>query len=55
MRSKAIDARKKLNITQEEFARLLGVSWRTVARWECGDSFINKTNIEKIEAILRDQ
>jgi len=26
--------RHKLNLTQEEFANLLGVSWVTVARWE---------------------
>ena len=28
--------REKLNLTQEQLARKLGVSWATVARWERG-------------------
>ena len=28
--------RQKLGLTQEEFARRLGVSWNTIARWETG-------------------
>ena len=31
-----IELRKKLGLTQEEFARLVGVSLRTVANWEAG-------------------
>ncbi|MBC8197942.1 MAG: helix-turn-helix domain-containing protein [Candidatus Marinimicrobia bacterium] len=30
--------RKKLNLTQNQFADLLGTGIRTVARWESGDS-----------------
>lgn len=30
------EARKKLNFTQEEFARELGVSFDTINRWENG-------------------
>lgn len=29
-------ARARQGLTQEQLARKLGVSWSTVARWECG-------------------
>jgi putative transcriptional regulator len=29
--------RQSLQLTQEEFARKLGISRSTVAKWECGD------------------
>lgn len=32
----AVDAREKLGMTQEQFARLLGISVRTIHQWEQG-------------------
>ncbi len=37
------DIRKNLNVTQREFADILGVSPRTVEAWECGKSIPNPT------------
>jgi len=41
------DYRKKHNLTQAQLGALVGVKWRTVARWEAGRSRPN------IEAIMR--
>ncbi len=38
--------RKKLGLTQEEFAHKLGVSWGTVARWEAGKGKASKQVIQ---------
>ena len=45
--------RKTLKLSQEAFARLLGVSWISVQRWESGDgeAHINQDNIDKIIAL----
>jgi DNA-binding transcriptional regulator YiaG len=42
--------RKTLKLSQEAFARRLGVSWISVQRWESGDgeAHINRENIDKI-------
>lgn len=43
--------RKDLGLTQEDFARKVGVSWSTVARWEAGKghpSRLAQRNIEKL-------
>jgi DNA-binding transcriptional regulator YiaG len=45
--------RRKLKLTQEEFGRRVGVSWRTVARWESGESAPRKNVREKIELLER--
>jgi len=34
----SVEVRKRLNMTQKEFARVLGVSSRTVEAWEIGRS-----------------
>lgn len=43
--------REKINLTQEQFAELLGVSTRTVGRWENGESFPIK-HVDTIAAVL---
>ena len=45
--------RKTLKLSQEAFARRLGVSWISVQRWESGDgeAHINQDNIDKIMAL----
>lgn len=43
--------RQKLDMTQEEFAKYIGVSWRTVMRWESGDSQPSNLALEKIEKL----
>lgn len=42
--------RKTLKLSQEAFARRLGVSWISVQRWESGDgeAHISPENIDKI-------
>lgn len=32
------EMRKKQNLTQRQFADILGISDKTVSKWECGDS-----------------
>lgn len=43
--------RQRLDMTQEEFAKYIGVSWRTVMRWESGDSQPSNLALEKIEKL----
>lgn len=38
IREQLVAARAKCNLTQEELAKELGVSFSTVNRWECGRS-----------------
>ena len=40
-------------LTQEEFAKLLGVSRQTVYFWESGKCEISKDNLEKIKEIKK--
>jgi len=41
--------RKKLNLTQEQLAHKLGVSWATVNRWENGKSKPSPLAMKQIE------
>jgi len=47
------DLRKLLRLTQEDFARLLGVRVRTVVRWEVGAVEPNPATREKLEYLLQ--
>ena len=49
MQEKLLEIRKKLNLSQEELASRLGVSFATVNRWENGKTAIRKTAKEKID------
>ena len=44
--------REKLILSQEEFAKLLGVSRQTVSGWETNRYEINKGNEEKILKLI---
>ena len=35
---KIAELRRKKSMTQEELARLVGVSFQTISKWECGVS-----------------
>ena len=43
--------REELGFTQEQLARILGVSFSTVNRWEKGKSFPRKEMIEKLQGL----
>lgn len=43
--------RKKLKLSQEAFAHLIGVSFQTVNRWEKGSSKPSSLALEKIELL----
>lgn len=53
MKDKLLEIRKKLNLSQEELASRLGVSFATVNRWENGKTAIRKSAKEKIEELHR--
>jgi DNA-binding transcriptional regulator YiaG len=46
-------AREVIGCTQEEFARLVGVSFVTVNRWENGHRQPSRLAREKIEQVIR--
>src|SRR5579871_6433667 len=52
--SRLRDVRKKLNITQEQLAQRLGVSFATVNRWEGGANLPQRAAAEAIEALERE-
>ena len=52
-RNKIREIREKMLLTQEEFAKLLGVSRQTVYFWESGKCEISKDNLEKIKEIKK--
>lgn len=44
--------RERLGLTQAELAARIGVSWRSVARWEAGDSTpspLARAQLEKLK------
>jgi DNA-binding transcriptional regulator YiaG len=43
------DARRALNLTQREFAEMLGVQTNTVARWERGILHIKETTLKLVK------
>ena len=45
--------RHQLNLSQVEFAGLLGVAFRTVNRWENGRAIPSPLAIEKLEELFR--
>jgi transcriptional regulator with XRE-family HTH domain len=45
--------RKLLRLSQEDFARLLDVRVRTVARWEVGEAEPNPATREKLQYLVR--
>ena len=47
------ELRRFLQLTQEDYARLLGVRVRTVVRWEVGATVPNPATREKLEYLLR--
>jgi len=48
-----IGARKKLDFSQDDFGRLLGVTRIAVNRWEKGKSFPNKEHWELIKTFSK--
>lgn len=47
-----VEIRTRLELTQEEFAMLVGADVRTVARWEAGDCQPSGTSKQVVAAIL---
>lgn len=47
-------ARKILNLSQEQFAKKLEVSVRTIGNWEKGSVAIPQSKVEKIKALVAD-
>lgn len=45
--------RKELNITQEQLSEKIGVSSKTVSKWECGKSLPDYSVVEKLCKILK--
>lgn len=43
--------RKRLRMTQEEFATRVGITWVTVSRWENGRSKPSKLATQRLEAL----
>jgi len=46
--------REKLNLTQEQLAHKLGVSWATVARWERGKGEPSPLARKAIDDLLKE-
>lgn len=49
------DIRERLDLTQEELAHKLGVSWITIARWESGKNKPSKLAQRAITILLEDR
>lgn len=49
---KVIELRNKLNISRFEFAKLIGVSITSIARWENGNNHISREKYEKIKLYM---
>lgn len=47
------ELRKRMNLTQEGFAKLVGVASNTVARWERGDIGMKETTDRLIELLCQ--
>lgn len=49
------DLREKANLSQDEFADLMGVSKRTVAYWESGEKTPHPKTLRKINELLENR
>ncbi len=49
---KILELRKKLNLTQPKFAKLLHVSVTSVKRWEYGNNYISREMYERLKTYL---
>lgn len=47
------ELRAKLKLTQEEMARVLGVSYPTILRWESGKFKPSKMGLEKLQHLYK--
>jgi len=45
--------RTEIGLTQEEFARKIGVSWSTIARWEAGKGKPSKLAQRNIQQLIK--
>jgi DNA-binding transcriptional regulator YiaG len=52
--NRLVALRKRLGLTQEGFAKLVGVATNTVARWERGEIGMKKTTERLIEMLCKD-
>ncbi|MFZ5517513.1 MAG: helix-turn-helix domain-containing protein [Candidatus Zhuqueibacterota bacterium] len=48
-----VKIRLKMNLTQEEFARRVGVTLSTIHRWEKGKSLPSKLAIQRLVSLER--
>lgn len=51
--SRVKQIREALGLTQEGFAKYIGVTRSAVAKWELGLSGVHKLRAEKLEALAR--
>ena len=49
------EIRRELQLDGEEFAELLGVSFRTLKKWECGEKEVPKTALNLAELMLENE
>lgn len=55
MKSKEIkDLRVKLGISQEAMGAIVGVSWRTIYRWEKGENPPSRLAVEKLTRMKKE-
>jgi DNA-binding transcriptional regulator YiaG len=47
--------RDRRKLSQEAFAQLIGVSAKTVARWESGESSPSRMALEKLNAVREEK
>ena len=47
--------RKKLNLTQEQLAQKLGVSFTTINRWENGKNEPSPLALKEIQRLMKEQ
>ena len=55
MNSLILDIRYRLNVSREEMAEMIGISFATVNRWENGHSHPNKAAQLRLYEICREQ
>ena len=50
-KNKIKEIRKLLNMSQAQFAKIVGVSFSTVSRWETGDGTPTDAQVEQLDAL----